>query len=325
VNRDPIEERGGANLYSFVFNNPTNNFDALGQMGYYPHGAGGCMFAGACTFEEWEEEQLLFEGQNVGTMQGFVEGISATVDVLSEVISEGNEIHPTLMPAFMAYSMVSGLIQTAYYHEEFGEELAKQIHEHMLSIQLEDDPYEIGRLQGYVIGRTLAVILEAILMKKICGSGPGKAKLSGSQKIPMDKTGRLGGRVLSPDELKNWQKELKKNNIDLITHADDQLELFEGANFTATNRGGVIKLRKDATFYEFYHERVHAMDRVKFGHDSYRMRHRNYTDFHNERRVLDSIMKDKHLFTEAEISDAFEVYGRYQNMAETLYNAGILR
>jgi hypothetical protein len=31
LNRDPIEEVGGLNLYGFINNNPMNQFDALGQ------------------------------------------------------------------------------------------------------------------------------------------------------------------------------------------------------------------------------------------------------------------------------------------------------
>jgi hypothetical protein len=35
INRDPVEERGGLNLYAFVSNNPINNFDLLGQTAYF--------------------------------------------------------------------------------------------------------------------------------------------------------------------------------------------------------------------------------------------------------------------------------------------------
>ncbi len=56
INRDPLEEQGGLNLYAFVGNNGVNKVDKLGQKVLNPNGY---IFADELFFKLWEFNRLI--------------------------------------------------------------------------------------------------------------------------------------------------------------------------------------------------------------------------------------------------------------------------
>ncbi len=171
-------------------------------------------------------------------------------------------------------------------------------------------------------------------IKKISPKGLSTDFIEGSwdgKRVSGWKKGALGGDILTNRQLNTIQENLSEMGIKLQRRADKaikRLAIEDGiitddySRFAAAfnRKHQTVFLRKDATVLQAFHEVQHATQYHKLGAELYD----RIGTFAREKYVYNRIMNNKHMFNEAEITDAQRYMGDLIQKRQKI-KAGLLR
>jgi hypothetical protein len=123
-------------------------------------------------------------------------------------------------------------------------------------------------------------------------------------------TGHLGSQRLTRAEQMAFRNEMAELEVRVERNADKFLDAMPAAPQAGfDHHARTIYLRKNATFYNSFHEKVHARQLAELGIDDYL----DLGRFKRERHVFSEIRKNRDLFSPAERKHAIDYILQLRN------------
>jgi RHS repeat-associated protein len=279
LNRDPLEESGGLNLFAFVANSSPNHVDPFGLTWFDDSDSTLLVFAGSI----YDPQNALGNARLAanyakGTARGAYGAAKGTLHALANPFE-------TIEAIAVLRHLTADQLRCI---------LGSKYHEFMNA-----SPERQAEMIGQVIGGIEAgIVTDAAFVRAFAKL----RNLTRANKGLLAVEGRLRGEIVDAATIKRINKILAKHKASIKTDADsiiNDLRPKAAALFQPLPIGSRILLRKGATKYDLYHELKHWGDYNRVGPDEFN----SWSELKAEESVFNYMQKQSWL-TPAEVRAA---------------------